>query len=56
VQAEADAGFVRPAAYLILGNLYKKRIQNYEYKNAYLFITRNEITTNYRYKKADKFH
>jgi len=53
VQAGVDPDFVGPAAYSILGTLYKKRIQNYEYKSAYLFITRKEITTNYKFKKAD---
>jgi len=56
VQAGADPDFVASTAYSILGTLYKKRIQNYKYKSAYLFITRKEITTNYKFKKVDKFH
>jgi hypothetical protein len=51
VQAGADPDFVGPAAYSVLGTLYKKRIQSYEYESAYLFTTRNEITTNYKFKK-----
>jgi hypothetical protein len=51
VQAGAGPDFVGPAAYPVLGTLYKKRIQNYEYKSAYLFITRNYITAIYKFKK-----
>ena len=38
----------------------RKRIQNYEYiikyESVYLFGMRNEITTNYKVGKADKYH
>jgi hypothetical protein len=38
----------------------KERKKNYEYKirykGEYLFRMRKEITTNYKFKKADKYH
>jgi hypothetical protein len=51
--------FMGPESYTIFGAFFKKRIgvQNYEYKiryeSEYLFGMRKEITTNYKFKKAD---
>jgi hypothetical protein len=33
---EADPGFVGPESYTVLGALFKKKIQNYEYKIRYV--------------------
>jgi hypothetical protein len=42
------------------GGSLTKRIQNYEYKIGYesehLFRVREEISTNYKFKTADKHH
>ena len=56
----ADPDFVGPKAFTGFGTLFNKSIQNYEYKLKYeieyLFrIKIKEITTNYKFKKADKY-
>jgi hypothetical protein len=55
-----DPGFVGPQVTEILGPYLRKRLQNYEYKivyeSEYLFEMNTEITTNYKFKKAHKYH
>jgi hypothetical protein len=57
---EADPGFVKHKVYTIFETLLKKRMQNYEYKirykSEYSFRMRKEITTNYKFKRAFKYH
>jgi len=42
------------------GPTSRKKIQNFEYKirykEEYLFRMRKEVTTNYKFKKVDKYH
>jgi tRNA splicing ligase len=44
----------------VWGAPLRKRIQNYEhkirYESEYLFRMRKEVTTNYKFEKADKYH
>jgi hypothetical protein len=51
---------VGPEANIILGSSLRRRIQNYEhkirYESEYLFRMRKEVTTNYKYEEADKYH
>jgi len=58
--AGGDPGFVEPEVYTIFEALLKKRMQNYEYKirykSEYSFRMRKEITTNYKFKTAFKYH
>jgi hypothetical protein len=60
VWAVADLGFMGHEAYTVFGAHFKKRKQNYEYKiryeGEYLFRMRKEITTNFKFIKADKYH
>jgi hypothetical protein len=43
-------------AYKILGPTSRKKKYKIRYKGKYLFRMRKEITTNYKFKKADKYH
>jgi hypothetical protein len=56
----AELGFVGHEVYTIFGAHCKKLKQNYEckikYGSEYLFRMRIEITTNFKFKKADKYH
>jgi hypothetical protein len=60
IGAGADPGFVEHQVYTIFEALLKKRMQNYEYKirykSEYSFRMRKEITTNYKFKRAFKYH
>ena len=53
-------GFVGSEANKILGAPLRKRIQNYKhkirYEREYLFRMKKEVTTNYKFEKADKYH
>jgi hypothetical protein len=52
-EAGADLGVVGPETYTIFVALFKKKMQNYEYKfreSEYLFRRRKEITTSYKLK------
>jgi hypothetical protein len=56
----ADLDFVGHEAYTIFGAHCKEIKQNYKYKikygSEYLFRMREEITTNFKFRKADKYH
>ena len=58
--AGGDPGSVEPEVYTIFEALLKKRMQNYEYKIRYKsensLRMRKEITTNYKFKTAFKYH
>jgi hypothetical protein len=60
LRTEADPGFVEHEVYTIFETLLKKRMQNYDYKirykSEYSFRMRKEITTNYKFKRAFKYH
>ena len=60
IGAGADPGFVEHQVYTVFEALLKKRMQNYEYKirykSEYSFRMRKEITTNYKFKRAFKYH
>jgi hypothetical protein len=51
---------VGPEAYIIFGALFKNKNTKLQikisYESEYLLKMRNEITTNYKFKKAGNYH